>query len=357
MKFRRKYRSINKRIIRKRNNYFVKVVIIMIIIGFVFIILGINARRNVTPLYSYEVKKEANYEVLLKPNNFYTTETLPAGSYYASKSIKSFNINYKYNLKSYEPKDMDYRYTITANLIGKANTSDNLNKEVWSRSFDLNSGNKKNIKDTEEFSINEYINIDYEYYNNLARSYEKAYEIKIDTTLKIYLNVYIDLKIPNLQQIEDSIELDIPINNTITEVKENFENINYNNVYPENKTFGAKEIIFYIIGILFILGGITILIWYIVKNKKERSPEDIYEDNINKILNFYRGIIVTVSNKPDVSNLEVMNITILDDLIDVAEQCKRNIIHYKELGKSKSNLYVIIDKYVYIYIVTTNELK
>ena len=83
----------------------------------------------------------------------------------------------------------------------------------------------------------------------------------------------------------------------------------------------------------------------------------MYEKNINKILKYYRDLIVTVDNKPDLSNLESLKVMILDDLIDVAEQNKAIIIRYEELKEDKSYLYVIIGKYAYIYEVTADELK
>ena len=83
----------------------------------------------------------------------------------------------------------------------------------------------------------------------------------------------------------------------------------------------------------------------------------MYNYNINHILKYYRDLIVTVINKPDFTDLKVMKLLVLEDLIDVAEQNQTNIIHYKEPKKEESNLYVIIDNYVYIYIVTSKQLK
>ena len=52
-----------------------------------------------------------------------------------------------------------------------------------------------------------------------------------------------------------------------------------------------------------------------------------------------------------------MEINSLDDLIDVAEQNNSSIIHYEEIKNQRSNLYVIVNNYVYVYIVTYEELR
>ncbi len=353
-KYKKMYRnrSINIKVI---NYKMALIVIIMFIIGGAFIKLGTTIGKNVTPLYLYKVEKSNNYEVLLKPNNFYTTKTLPSGRYYASQSIDSFIMNFKYNLKSNKKSDLNYHYTITAELIGKAVSNNEEEKEIWDRTFNIIENKEFTQENVDELLINEKFDINYETYLNLAQNYERTYDITLDTTLRVRLNVYFD--VPNLETVEDHIELDIPINDTITEVKENYEKISEKSIFQQGKTINIKEIIFYIIGAFLIFGAITITIKIINKIRKERTPKDLYENNINRILKYYRELIVTVKNEPNLIDLEIMKVSIIEDLIDVAEQNKRNIIHYKIPGEEKSNLYVIVDKIVYIYVVTSHELK
>ena len=352
-KYKKMYRSRSFKVI---NYKMILIAIIMFIIGGVFIKLGTTIGKNITPLYLYKVEKSNNYEVLLKPNDFYITKTLPSGRYYASQSIDSFIMNFKYNLKSNKKSDLNYHYTITAELIGKAisNNSDE-EKEIWDRTFNIIENKEFAQGNADEFLINEKFNINYETYLNLAQNYERTYGITLDTTLKVRLNVYFNL--PNLETVEDYIELDIPINDTITEVKENYERISEKSIFQQGKTINIKEIIFYIIGAFFIFGTIIITIKIVIKIRKERTPKDLYENNINRILKYYRELIVTVKNEPNLIDLEIMKVSIIEDLIDVAEQNKRNIIHYKIPEEEKSNLYVVVDKIVYIYVVTSHELK
>ena len=75
------------------------------------------------------------------------------------------------------------------------------------------------------------------------------------------------------------------------------------------------------------------------------------------LLKYYKELIITVSNKPEFNDLKLMELNSIDDLIDVAEQNNSNIIHYEIIKNEKSELYVIINEYVYMYIITGEKLK
>ncbi len=358
--------------INKNSLIIVVIIIIMITIGCFLIKVGLDIEKFISPIYTYTANKNDNYEVSLKGNDFYTEKTLPQGRYYASKSIKSFNVNFKYDFKSNEETNIQYNYNIVASLIGTVN-EDNENKEIWTRNFNLNN-EISNKGDMNEFSIDENITIDYDKYNSLARLYEKTYNVKIDAVLKVRLNVsykidlaklegIIDKKIENSElqssieneTAEDYIELDIPLTNTVTEAKRNYEETTFKNIFDESSN-SIIRIILYVLGGLFILSAIVITAIYIIR-KTNKTPEEMYKYNIRHILKYYSDLIVTVTNEPNLENLKLMTIEVLDDLIDVAEQNEKNIIHYEIPEVEKSNLYVIVNGYVYIYIVDGNKLK
>ncbi len=354
MKARKRYRSISKK--KYKINYLDLIVIlfamIMTILGIYFIKLGLDFEKNIKPIYTFVAEKSSDYEVLLKPNNYYTSETLPSGKYYASKSVKQYTLDFKYHLYGEGEADLEYVYNVTAELSGIVDGNNDNGKEVWNRTFNILEDKKQISKN--EFSINEKVNIDYEYYNNLARSFEKEYGIAIDSTLKVYLNVSYNV---DSQNFKDYIELDIPITNTVTEVEENYESVTTKNINPIIENVTVNKIIYYAIGTAFIVGTIVISIVIIRKNKHNITLEDMYEKNMNKILKYYRDLIVTVQNEPDISGLKSMYVMTIDDLIDVAEQNKANIIHYEVIKSRVSKLYVITNNYVYIYEITASELK
>ena len=96
-KNKRKYKRINRYTNTKKFNYMMILIIIsLFLIGILSIKLGMNVRQKRIPLYKYEAQKNVEYEILLKPNEFYTTKTLSSGLYYPSQSIEDIIINFKY---------------------------------------------------------------------------------------------------------------------------------------------------------------------------------------------------------------------------------------------------------------------
>ncbi len=300
-----------------------------------------NKDKEIT--YNYTIQKNDDYEVLLKPNEFYETETLKSGSYYAANSISKYIINLKHDFLLDKKTNLEYEYNIDAYLIGFAKTNDNQDKEVWNRKFIIKEKNKDKKNNIDKINISEEINIDYEYYNNLARSYERMYKITIDSVLKVRFNIsYI---IENSNKVEDFIELEIPITSTISEVKENYEkNIN-GEIVNEQENKKITKIVSYIIsGIICLASSIVILI-SIIKNIKAQRKK--YDWKLKRILKNNRDIIIEVSTEPNLENLKVINICTIEDLIKLAEQSQRNILYY---NRNIKKLFVFIDKYVYIYL-------
>ena len=319
IKRKRRYKKWNRGKDYKKSNYIIMIIVIILMFtGYIFIKIGITYKKNIMPVYNYKIQKNTNYEVALKPNIFYETETLKSGGYYASRSINAYKINFEYIFQGDKEANFECTYNVIANLVGTVNENDNQEKEVWNRNFILNENTSNKYSNVNKFSISTDTNIDYEYYNNFARSYEKTYGIIIDSVLKVHLNISYSFKSSELetetQKLEDSIDLEIPITNTLSEVNEDYEKTVENSINPEIENITTIQIICYVIGGIFVLGAMSLIIIEIIrKNKKER--EQMYEYNINRILKYYRDLIVTIKNEPDLTNLKIMKLFLLEDLI------------------------------------------
>ncbi len=322
--------------------------IFVIILGIIFTKIGFNYSKDLIS-YSYEVQKSGDYEIVLNPNDFYDTKVLPANRYYASKSINSIIINFKYKFEGNKNTNLKYNYNITAELLGNASTNDDLNKEVWSKKYIFLDNKEKSITNQNSFLISELTNIDYQYYRSLVQSYEEKYEIAIDAVLKVRLNVFLDTDsiLLSKEESEDYIELLIPINNTVTKVTANYIDTISKDIYTKNETIPVEEIICFIIGGTCIFIPLILLVINLKNFKK--SEKEKYEERINRILKSYNDIIITVTTKPQLSDLKTIKLEDINDLIDIAECNQCNIIYYN--SNDKREFYVIIDRIVYVYSV------
>ena len=287
-----------------------KLIILSIILLTGFLFLGI-INKNIQNNNTYQLKNNTYYEVSLKPNNYFSSDTIDANKYYIAASIKSIDIYFDYYLKNKTKDDINYAYDITATLKSYA---DNGTKLIWTKNFNLKNANNLNKK---EINIKENYNLDYEYYVNYVKSFQKYYNIKTEN----YLDIKLNIKINN----EDSsnILLTIPINENIVEI-----------TMKEDNTFLEKNNnLNKIISFIFIVIAIVVLIFKI----------SLHKDNEEKFLKEYQDIIIVIQNRPNVNSKNIIYLNNLKDLISIAINNNINIFNYQ------NNYYTIIDNTYYIY--------
>ncbi len=288
---------------------------ILMLLGLYFIIL--KPIDNTKAKITNKITRSATYEVYLKDNPYYDNNPVK-NNIYASNSIDYINIYFNYN----NPNN-NYTYNITAKIKGNIN-----NNLIWTKNFILKENQATNNK------IKDNITINYDSYNNLVNSYENTYNLILDATLNISLNIKYNNK-------TDSINIDIPLTKTTTSIISNYEPTTINITNIKNITY-----INYIIGTLFIF--ISLILIYIKTNQKN-TPKEKYKNIKKRILKEYKELIINVNNEPNINNLKLLKVFNINDLIDVAEQNSTHIIFYE--SNNQSNFYVIINNYVYLYIL------
>ena len=139
-----------------------------------------------------------------------------------------------------------------------------------------------------------------------------------------YLYVKLDVKING----EDNhyVELTIPISEDIIEIT-----LKDDSTFLENN----KQNIDLKIVIVLIVLAITI-VYLVSKNLLDKNNE-------KAILKAYEDIIITTQNKPDINIDNIIYLTSLKDLINIAINNNANIFNYQ------NNYYIIIDNVYYIY--------
>lgn len=327
-----------------RKNIVIASIIFLLIFAVLFLLLGIESNNNATPLYSYTANKKGDYQVLLKENNFYEKQILESDKYYAAKSIDKYLLKFEYDFEAKKIENINYKYNITAELLGTVSNNNEQGKEIWTKKYILLEDKEAEINQ-DTFSIIENVEINYDIYNNMAREYEDNYDISIDAVLKVIFNISYDMKFENgiIEKAEDYVELDVALTNDVSHIEKNYEDLSKKEILPTNKN---KASIYYVIsGVCIFLTIVLIL------NKKEKNPEEEYKRKIKYILKNYNELIVTVSNEPNLDNYSVMNINTLEALINLAEQNEINIIHYESIKDKKNKFYVFVNKFVYIYQV------
>ncbi len=285
--------------------------ILSIILLTVILFLGVIINNMKNKKYSLENK--TYYEVTLNPNNYFLNDKLKSYNYYIASSIKDIDIYFNYYLKNKTKKNITYSYDITATIKSYAN---NGTKLVWTKDFNLKNTSNKIEK---EIKINENYKLDYQYYANYVKAFQEYYNIKTENYLYVRLNIKINNKDSSY------VKLTIPISEDIIEITMKEENT-FLKTNKEN--FILKIIIGFIILAIFTI----YLLSKILFNK----------NNEKAILKTYQDMIITTKN-PDINTNNIIYLTNLKDLINIAINNNSNIFNYQ------NNYYAIIDNIYYIY--------
>ena len=128
-----------------KDNKLIKKVIIPLIFLILFsveIIMGMSA-INVTEgkkdvLYSYKATPSGTYSVNLIDNNYTDSKVMGMNKLYITKLINNITAKFNYQYSGGEEADLTYTYSVSANIIGEYQTTDELeNNEVWNKIYVL----------------------------------------------------------------------------------------------------------------------------------------------------------------------------------------------------------------------------
>ena len=191
---------------------------IIFILGISLIILNYTIINK--PDFSYKIDRTSNYLINLKPNSYYLDSSID-NELIPSNLINSLNLNFSYKYLNTKKTNLSYHYKIESFIISY--NKDNI--EVWKRNYLLKEDSLNNFSNS--FKINENINIDYNYYNNLAKSYLRDYNLNLNTILKVRLSINIKT---NNNSIDDYLEYNISLTNNLTSINKYLNDIDTNKV-------------------------------------------------------------------------------------------------------------------------------
>lgn len=204
------------------SGYNTKLVLLGLLFVITFSICLISAsktleREKVKPI-SYNQKSDINYKVYLNENEY-----LDMNKAYIASLIKYINVNYDYKFNIKEKSTIDFDYQILGDLIIDNN---NGTRKYFEKTYNIWESKQQKIENNKSLSINESVQIDYDYYNKLANSFRSKYGVDTNS----YLNVYLDVKAKSDDKLnyklneENKVMLKIPLSEKAIEININADN-------------------------------------------------------------------------------------------------------------------------------------
>ena len=246
----------------------------------------------------YSEKSDVKYEVYLKKNDFFEEKYLDSNNRYIASLIDYINATFKYDINM-EKKNINYSYSyrIEAEVNVK---EDNGSKPLFNKKYELVNNKNNSSNGRSNVTINENLKIDYNEYNGLIKKFISIYSLN-DITSTLTINMYVDVDgncdeyEENNKQTVTSLVIPLTTKTIGIDIKNNITESNDNYMLCKNRT--SVGVLCLIIGILLLVGAITLIFVLIRYILKTRTPKSVYDSELKKILNNYHSYIQKVNNK------------------------------------------------------------
>lgn len=305
---------------------------------------------------SYREQSNIDYKVYLKKNDFYETEYLEKDMVYVASLIKRIDINIKYLFDIDEKSTINFDYDI----IGKLSITDNDEKNTFfEKEYTLLESKKDTIRESKNYSINENVSINYDYYNNLANKFRSDYGIETKSNLIVYFKVNQKSSEDNKYQLNSNstMSLTIPLSEKAINIKMDAKEINKDSqlyrdtaVVVSNYIFAAVSFVLIIILAIFIGPLIKLLL-------NMRTRKSAYDKYLRRILNEYDRLIVETTTPPNMSVSNIVKVNSFTELLDVRDNLSLPIKYYEINKHQKCNFYINHDDELYLLVLKSVDIE
>ena len=344
----------------KRRNTVLALILIIISVSILSLTsFLIFTERNKVHYIKYNEYSDIEYKAFLKNNSFFNNQYLEDDKEYIASLIDYINAEFKYQL-TLEEQNIEYKYSyrIEAEVNVKRKES---GKSLYKTTETLLAPIEKTSV-SKNININEKVKIDYNYYNDTIKDFVRVYSLSdIESTLKI--NMYINV-IGSCEEFlenankESVTSLIIPLTTKTVAIDISNNLINtQNNVMQCKKTY-ENNIIFAILGILFVILSFALIIITVKYELKTRTAENIYEKELKKILNNYSSYIQKLNNDFDFKEYQLLKIDTFTDMLEIRDTIRQPIL-MRENPEKNGAYFVIIGntKVLYVYRLKVSDIK
>ncbi len=312
--------------------------------------------RSVTAL-SYNENSTVDYNVKLKPNEYYDTDTLPSGMDYIASLIGSINLNFDYDFTTNSSIDYDASYYVEAitRVYGKDNK--NVVFEKKETLIPLEKISKKSITNN---NFNKEVVLDYDHFNNLARAFKASYFLNYDSDVTVVLHVQThgtNEKLPDDINSQGVATVVIPLTEQTINITIDSKNINNSGIIVDNNKWGNINPL-YFVGFLLFSASDIFAIYCIVKIfVKDWQSRSVYDKTLKRILRDYDSIIANIENNVEENDYKILNLSSFDELRDVHDNLGIPILFSDVVPGELSYFTIVSDDLLYRYTLDANNLK
>ena len=323
------------------NNYLKIVVSIVVFLISIVLILN-NSNKKDTPIIEVSNQNSViDYKVKIFKNDYIKTDYMEKDKTYITDLVDDIEVNYNYKLTNSKKFDSNYKYNISYKILVTHNST---GKELWTEEAVL-VNDKDIIPNKNTIEITDSAIVNYDALNEKVKQFKLNYNIPIDASLQINLNV-ID---SSLNKTIAFTGLNTNLNTEIIDISKNEENNLQAEILPEGK---KKVSIIFIIAVITAISSLLYATYEIIKTVRYNlSRKSYYEKAINMILKNYGDIVAELVNPVDLSKLNVIDVKNFDQMLDVEEELRIPIMFYETEKNNRGEFVIVTNEIAYRYIL------
>ncbi len=343
-----------------RNRRIFKFIITTILLFvFALLLLCIFLNNNKVKYANYDENSKINYKVFLKENEFFDGKYLESDKQYISSLIDYITATFEYDL-SLKSHDVTYKYSyrVAAEVNVKDRTS---KKNLYTYSENLV---KEQVHESAEndLAIIKNVNIDYNKYNNLIKSFVKTYDVgDVNSTLDVKMYVKVIGSCEDFDsdtQNESVITLSIPL--TLKTIGIDISNDlvkSVDNVMVCGRP-SSLNYIFLVMSLgLCVLAFVNIIKLFMYINDT-KTAKDVYQKELKKILNNYGPYIQKVNGKFDLKGYQALKIDSFTDMLEIRDTLQQPVLMVE--NNTRNGVFFIIPsntKIIYVYSIRVSDIE
>ena len=330
------------------------IVLVVLLIGFaVFAFMSFSITNK--EVINFHENGDVDYTVYLK-DNIFDVPSQGKGMAYVASLIDNINVVYNYTLDIDRDSNIDITYQVKAKLIIASQTNSNV---FFEREYELTKEVIDEMVNKRQYIINKNVQIDYNYYNDLANQFKSNYAVNTNSYLEVYLEVNEKNKEDNSYEIENQRNLNLRIPLSQQEVNITFDGARINSTNPivNNPKFIIKDRTFLALTILSAI-AIAIIVSSLLKSLlMTKSKRSKYDKFVDRLLRGYDRVIVNVRTIPTKENYNIIKVDSFQELLDVRDNTKEPINYHVVIEHQKCEFFVVNQNNLYLYTIKSVDVE
>lgn len=329
---------------------FVVIAVLLAAISIIFI--SINSEKNY--YIHYDEKSDLDYKVYLKENDYFG-RYLGKNNQYIASLIDYVEADFNYKLSIDEKIDYSYYYYVEA-TVQVLDTND---KPLYKKVDKV--VEKQYFKDpvNHAFEIDQTVNLDYNYYNNIVNTFIKRYNlsnVKSNVTLSMYVGIEGECKEFDSSLADNAvISMNVPLTTNTVNIDMNYKLNNSTNKLLKCREESVLNNKLLILGIVLLFIDLGVLVGTIRYSKRTRSTLTIYNKKLKNIFNNYGQYISKIKTELKYEKFQIVLVEEFEDLFEVRNSSNSPILFCQDETKTRSAFVVPTNSglvYIYYYSIS-----